>query len=71
MKLFQLLAIGNLIIIIIISIIYCYTTAVLHDTYMYIHKNIQLRNTEYKSTRKAQYNVKPNNLCKSKCQMLM
>jgi len=38
----------------IIVIIYCYTTRVAHDTYMYIHKNIQLRNSEYKSTRIAQ-----------------
>jgi len=40
--------------LIIIIIIYCYTTRVAHDTYMYIHKKIQLRNTEYKSTRIAQ-----------------
>ena len=33
------------VIIIIIIIIYRYTTRVAHDTYMYIHKNIQLRNT--------------------------
>ena len=50
--------------LLIIIIIYCYTTMVAHDTYMYIHKNIQLRNTEYKSTRIAQQNLKPNNLCK-------
>ena len=46
----------GLVLIIIIIIIYCYTTRVAHDrpTYVYIHKNIQLRNTEYKSTRIAQ-----------------
>jgi len=31
------------------SFIHCYTTRVAHDTCTYIHKNIQLRNTEYKS----------------------
>jgi len=36
------------------SFICCYTTRVAHDTCMYIHKNIQLRNTEYNSTRIAQ-----------------
>jgi len=40
--------------IMLIVIVYCYTTRVAHDTYMYIYKNMQLRNTEYKSTRIAQ-----------------
>jgi len=49
---------AQIIIIIIIIIIYCYTTRVAYDTHMYIHKNIQLRNTEYKNTRIEQQNLK-------------